>query len=123
MKPTKLQKGDRVQRSQGCRLRGIVLGDWGALLRMGYNRTDGSYREPLNERERRDWLSVEWDDGTRGYCSRLHLEPIPESERERDLLRALYGAASGSGAAARIVGNPYCHPIVRTVGKYLGDLK
>lgn len=38
--------------------------------------TDGTYRGPLDERERRTWVSVKWDDGTQGYTNLCHIAPI-----------------------------------------------
>jgi hypothetical protein len=63
-----LPVGTRVKTDMGCQISGVVI-PWIPLDKC----TDGSYRGPETDRERKCWVSVRWDDGTQGYSHAVYL--------------------------------------------------
>lgn len=60
--------GTVVKTNMGVRRTGVIV-SWLSQDKC----TDGTYRAPLTDRERRQWVSVRWNDGTQGYSSVVHL--------------------------------------------------
>ena len=63
--------GMQVETNMGCKRTGRII----PPISLDQC-TDGTYRGPLNRSESREWVSVKWDDGTQGFSSLTHLQPI-----------------------------------------------
>lgn len=62
----RLPIGTRVKTIMGVRRIGVII------ARFNWREsTDGTYRS-----HDRTYVPVQWDDGTKGYCYKLHLEAI-----------------------------------------------
>ncbi len=60
----KFQVGDRVEKTMGVRLTGTVTEPF-----YYKDSTDGTYSPPND-----NYVPVEWDDGTKGYCAEGHMD-------------------------------------------------
>ena len=61
---SKFHVGDRVTKTMGVRLNGTIVDGF-----YYKDSTDGTYSPP-----KADYVPVEWDDGTKGYCYEGHLD-------------------------------------------------
>lgn len=66
----RFRAGDSVRTTMGVRMAGTVAD----RIFQPHEWSDGTYRPPLNARERVETVPVVWSDGTRGLTLAVHIE-------------------------------------------------